>query len=193
MEYTVKDFTVSLPVDEYISRFRDEECFIKRCKECDNYGCSWAGPPFDFEIEARLRQYDRVLLIATKLVLARPDIPLKEVFRFIRPERVRLDRTVLGLEKKVGGYYLGFSGTCLYCPEGTCTRKNGEPCRHPELVRPSLEAYGFDLGRTVKELFDSEIKWSSNGYLPEYITLVSGFFHNSNMVTSLEAMMVESR
>ena len=45
----------------------------------------------------------------------------------------------------------------------------------PRRIRRSLEACGFDLGRTTSELFGIEMKWSENRNLPEYLLLVSGF------------------
>ena len=63
------------------------------------------------------------------------------------------------------------------------TRPLGLPCRHPELVRPSLEAYGFDISRTTNELFGIELLWGKDGMLPKYLTLVCGFFHNSDVVS----------
>ncbi|MDE7458334.1 MAG: DUF2284 domain-containing protein, partial [Muribaculaceae bacterium] len=67
---------------------------------------------------------------------------------------------------------------CLHCPESQCTRKCGEPCRHPDKVRPSLEAFGFDIGRTLSELFNIKLLWGKNGVLPEYLVLVSALLHN---------------
>jgi hypothetical protein len=49
-------------------------------------------------------------------------------------------------------------------------------------VRPSLEACGFDIGRTTSELFGIELRWGSRGQMPEYLTLVCGFFHNATDV-----------
>ena len=48
----------------------------------------------------------------------------------------------------------------------------GEPCRHPELVRPSLEALGFNLGEVTRELFNIDMLWGRHGRLPQYLTLV---------------------
>lgn len=53
------------------------------------------------------------------------------------------------------------------------------PCLHPDKVRPSLEAFGFDIGRTLSELFGIRLLWGKDGILPEYLMLVSGLFHNS--------------
>lgn len=54
------------------------------------------------------------------------------------------------------------------------------PCRHPEKVRPSLEAFGFDISRTLSELFGIRLLWGKDGVIPEYLTLVCGFFHNAD-------------
>lgn len=178
MNYTLREFTASLSTEEYISRFRDNDTFMRRCRECDNYSCSWACPPFSHDIEHELLQYGSVIITATKMIPDRKDIPLSEVFSFMRPERIRIDRKMLELERRWSGKYLAFSGKCLYCPGGICVRSAGLPCRHPDLVRPSLEAYGFDVGRTVAELFGFNIVWSADNYLPEYITIVTGLFHN---------------
>jgi predicted metal-binding protein len=41
-------------------------------------------------------------------------------------------------------------GTCLLCE--TCGAKTGEPCRHPDKARPSLEAIGIDVLKLLKDL-----------------------------------------
>ena len=41
------------------------------------------------------------------------------------------------------------------------------------------EAFGFDMTRTLSELFGIELLWGKNGILPEYLVIVSGLFHNS--------------
>ena len=43
-------------------------------------------------------------------------------------------------------------------------------------VRPSLEAFGFDIGAISSELLHNELKWSRDGQFPEYFTLVSALF-----------------
>ena len=82
------------------------------------------------------------------------------------------------LERRTGGRAFSYVGSCLYCPEGSCTRPEGLPCRHPERVRPSLEACGFDIGRTTEELFGIPLLWGTDGKLPAYLTLVCALFHN---------------
>ncbi|MBQ4231187.1 MAG: DUF2284 domain-containing protein, partial [Salinivirgaceae bacterium] len=68
-------------------------------------------------------------------------------------------------------------GKCLYCGDKPCARIDGKPCRHPDKVRPSLEAYGFDIVRTASELLGVDIKWSDGKHVPDYLTLVCGVFY----------------
>lgn len=85
---------------------------------------------------------------------------------------------LLDMERKYGGRSFAYIGKCLHCSDNECTRNCGTPCRHPEKVRPSLEAFGFDIAKTLSELFNIELLWGKDGKLPEYLVLVSGFFHN---------------
>ena len=162
LPYTARDFSAELPAADYIARFRDAERIGDYCRACPNYGRSWGCPPFGFSAGRGHCADARALIL---------------------PERRRLEQQLLGMERQYGGLSFAYVGTCLHCPEGTCTRPDGKPCRHPELVRPSLEACGFDIGKTTAELFGIYLKWGTDGKLPEYLTLVCGFFHNAGHVT----------
>lgn len=163
-------------------RFRDAERIGAYCRSCPNYGRSWGCPPFGFSVEEYLAGYDSVLLVATKITPRIRNLPIAEAAAMIRPERIRLESRLLGMERLYGGRSFAYVGSCLYCPEGACTRPDGKPCRHPEWVRPSLEACGFDIGRTTSELFGLELKWGVGGRMPEYLILVCGFFHHAGNV-----------
>ena len=43
-----------------------------------------------------------------------------------------------------------------------------------------LEAIGFDISKTAQDLLGLEIKWSQNGLIPEYLTLVCGIFYKKH-------------
>lgn len=177
--YSVEDFTTSTTTEVYIRRFNDSERFMKYCMECGNYGKLWVCPPFSHDTLAEIRQYSDVLLVATKIMPDCKEIPYSEAQRLLRPERLRLEKRLRAMEKEYGGRAFAFAGSCLYCPDDTCARIKDKPCRHPDLVRPSLEAYGFDLGKTATELFGFPLLWGKDGYLPEYLTLICALFHNS--------------
>lgn len=180
--YHAEDFSVSLPVGDYIARFRDTARIGGYCRNCPAYGRSWACPPFGFDVDAYVSAYKTALIIATKVTPDDPSLPIGESLSLLRPERLRHERHLLDMEQRYGGRAFAYAGTCLYCPAGTCTRPSGEACRHPELVRPSLEACGFDLCRTASELFGFELQWSTDGRIPAFLTLISGFFHNEKEV-----------
>lgn len=171
---SVKDMSTILPTEEYISRFRNAELFIKRCMECRNYNRNWSCPPYSHDIPAELRQYRHITITATTITPKKKNIPLSEWNSIVGPQRERVEKQLLAMEKELEGRAFGFGGSCSYCLEDECTRPKGLPCRHPELVRPSLEAYGFDISKTLSELFDIELVWGKEGFMPEYITLVSG-------------------
>lgn len=176
--YSVQRFTADIAADDYIRGFRDEPRFLALCRECPNFGNSWGCPPFDFDTETELRRYRYAHLIAVKIIPEESDIQLDEAQKLILPERMKLEQELLGLEKRIGGRSFAYIGKCLHCPDGACTRRCGLPCRHPEKVRPSLEAFGFDISRTLSELFGIRLLWGKDGVIPEYLTLVCGFFHN---------------
>lgn len=182
LRHTAQDYTVSLPAAEYIAVYRDARRFGACCRACPNYGRSWACPPFDFDMDDYLSGYRTALIIATKITPVSRDLPLSEAERLLRPERQWHERLLLDLEARYGGRAFAYTGTCLYCPKGSCTRPEGLPCRHPERVRPSLEACGFDLCRTTESLMGIPLRWSTDGRLPEYLTLVGGFFHNADAI-----------
>ena len=57
----------------------------------------------------------------------------------------------------------------------TCARKGHAP--GAKAGRAAIPT-GYDIGKTASELLGIELKWSEPGSsgLPEYFTLVSGFF-----------------
>lgn len=177
-DYTTEEFTATLPVSNCITRYRDAERIGGYCRSCPQYGRNWGCPPFDFDVTKYLEHYSTALIVATRIRPLKAGLPLSEARALIRPERQRLERHLLDMEQRYGGRSFAYAGSCLYCPEGTCTRPSGAACRHPEWVRPSLEACGFDLGPMVEELFGFGLQWGREGRLPEYLTLVCGFFHN---------------
>ena len=181
--YTFSDTTAWVSAGEYIARYRDTGKFIAFCRRCNRYGACWSCPPFSFDPGEYLSGYDSVLIIGTKII---PDKTLYENTdaenhktagrEIIYRERLKLDPCLLALERQDPSGKAFYAGTCHLCPEGACTRPSGNPCLHPGQIRPSLEACGFDIGRTASDLLHIDLKWSEDGRLPEYFTLVSGFF-----------------
>ncbi len=177
-EYKVQYISKQVNLADYMAKYRDVEKFLKCCKVCPQYTKTWICPPLDESVEEYLRSYKSILLIAVKIIPEQEGLPMSESHRFIHTERVRFERMLLEMEQKYEGRAFPYVGTCLHCPDGTCTRLTGEPCRHPDLARPSLEAAGFDLGRTASELLGTDILWGYDGKIPAYLTLIGGLLHN---------------
>ncbi len=183
IEYSSKDFTADIAVEDLIARFHDAERFLALCKKCSNYGNSWGCPPLAIDPVSFLSRYRFARVMATKVVPAGRDIPVDKALEQLRPETARTHKLLLAKEHKYSGRAFAFGGECLYCGDNPCRRRSGLPCLHPDKVRPSLEAFGFDIGRTLKELFGLRLVWAERGFLPEYLVIVTALFHNSTRRT----------
>ena len=175
-DYIAEDFTATIPVADYMAHYRDAEKFIGFCRQCRRYNTCWACPPFAFDVDQYLSHYELALIIGTKITPLYPEKITDTISygnELMETERKRTDDLLLELEKTHNGRAF-FPGSCLLC--SSCTRAEGKPCLYPERVRPSLEACGFDIGKTSSVLLNIELKWGEHGKMPEYLTLVSGIF-----------------
>lgn len=181
--YTAADSQVQTDAGLLLGSYRDVERFLALCRECPNFGRSWACPPLDPALEAELQGYREATLFLTKIIPdkryyeganASPDLARRMLLR----ERMRLDPMLLERERTLGGRVFSFVGSCAYCtgPQG-CTRLQGLPCRHPDKVRPSLEAFGFNLEAIARDFFSTQILWASApDELPPYLLLLTAHF-----------------
>ncbi|MDR2982279.1 MAG: DUF2284 domain-containing protein [Puniceicoccales bacterium] len=178
-----------IQAQEYLSHYRDKEKFIVFCRQCARYNNCWACPPYEFNTEEYLAGYNAVHILGVKIT---PAASLRErchsleqskhTGRTILAEvRQQMDEKLLALENEYRDSRAFFAGTCFNCPENECTRIHHRSCIHPEKVRPPLEAFGFDIGKTTSELLGIELQWSHDNQLPEYFTLISGFFTNEEI------------
>ncbi len=169
--YTLREQWRTMPMKEYAETFRDFGRVRGYCHGCGRYGKCWACPPYDFAEDEYLGQFTTISLLATKITPSEGVALTPETAeRILNRERQRLDRMLLGMEGNARAF---FAGTCILCPPEKCTRREGLPCRHPESIRPSLEALGFDIARTTSELFGIPLQWGSPGTFPAYLTLIS--------------------
>lgn len=171
-------------MENYIAEYRDCQKFIGFCKECKNYGTLWSCPPFDKEID--LSEYKFAYILGTKVLIdskTRHSVDTVEqrtrlTYDILLDIRKVIDKKLLELEKQFQGSLAFYAGSCRQCEDNICTRTQGLPCTKPQKMRSSLEAIGFDMGKTTSELLGIEMKWSTDNVLPEYFTLVSGFLTN---------------
>lgn len=176
--YDVQEVVVVVDRDRYVREFRDVPTFEACCKQCPNYGNRWGCPPFDHDTLQDLLPYEKVKIIGVKITPHDEKLPLSQAQSLMRPEIERVNKRLLEMEREKGGLAFGFVGDCPYCNGAPCARLHGEPCRHPQVVRPSLEAFGFDIGKTTRELLGIEIQWSRDKRMPKFLTLVCGLFYN---------------
>ena len=174
---TIERYTAEIDAKTYIEKFRDAEYFVKLCQQCGNYGRRYGCPPFDYDTLADIKKYEKVRILGVKITPEDKSLPLEAANDLMKPVIDEMNKELLETEKSLAGMCFGFVGSCPYCDGAPCARIEGKPCKHPDKVRPSLEAYGFDISKTAKELLGLEIKWSEQGLIPEYLTLVCGIFY----------------
>jgi len=170
-------YIVETDVKSYVDDYRDAERFMGYCRQCRNYGHRYGCPPFDYDPMDVINRYEHVRIIGVKIVPDDRSLPLSEADRLMAPVIGELNAELLQMEAETGGAACGFVGTCPYCGGAPCARLAGKPCRHADKVRPSLEAWGFDIGKTAQQMLGIELKWSTDGLVPEYLTLVCGLFY----------------
>lgn len=174
------DLTCLIPTEDLLRRFHVPSVTYAACKECGCFGTQWSCPPLAGNIAAELKHYSHVLIIATRIPLGSDSFPLSEYEAITDAHRLRLQKILLGMESQTGGYASLTIGRCNHCGKKVCTRTEGKPCRHPDLVRPSLEACGFDITAILRELFGIDLEWGkSPELLPATLTLVTALFHDS--------------
>lgn len=177
--------TCSLPVAQWLAEYCRPEQFCPLCKDCPDYGKDWSCPPGVPAAADLLTPYHTAHLIGVKLIYD-PKVRAKAT----TPEQTELLRqatygklkrnvleTLLSLEQLCPGSYTVAAGRCELCPR--CARRDGKPCIHPEQMRYSFSAFGFDLGRISEELLDSPLVWASEG-LPEYNMAIYAFLTNAD-------------
>lgn len=172
---------------QLVERCRFAERFMALCRECGNYGTNWACPPFDFDVEEYLENFEWACLFGVRWTydedaLRRADTPEKaaiyshEIFWRAKQEMLAL---MFRFEERYPGS-LGISaGGCSLCE--TCARADGISCRSPEKIRHSAEALGFDVVGICREWFGLELCWSTER-LPDYQVLVNALFAKKKIV-----------
>lgn len=133
-----------------VAEIETEPEFRKMCESnvCGNYGKCWMCPPDIGDIgtlAAKIREYDYALVYQTvgnledsydfegMMEAAELHNQLMQRLTEIFPESDYSNVLHLG------------AGGCRYC--GVCAKEENLPCRHPDLARSSLEAYGINVSR----------------------------------------------
>lgn len=168
--YTVQYAQAAVSVEEYLAHCVDVPKFLACCKECANYGARWGCPPFDFEVRELWEKYKTLRLYVRFLIPG--GCATEDLMAALWVEKESFLTELLALERAHPGSLFLSCGGCTICE--ACTRGDGQPCRHPELVRPSLEALGGDVGKTAERYFGKPLLWIKDGAAPDYLMLVGG-------------------
>ncbi len=163
--------TAEISVKDYIARYRDTATFGDACRACPNYGAMWCCPPFGAGDEAAALRYTTALIVAFSFRTEADDI-----LAACGKELEKHMDLLLDIERKSSGHAFGFCGQCRRCRR--CTRAAGTPCRHPDNVRPPLEAFGFDMCRTASEILGTTLQWSADSSGIRHLTFIGAVFHN---------------
>ena len=160
-------------------RYQDRERFIGYCRECPRYDTVWSCPPLDFDADEYLEKFAWVNVVGAKVVLSQRVIEEADTaekvrtmgWKIVSAVKLELEEKMRQIEGQVPGSVSLSSGGCNLCKE--CSRKEGKPCRMPEKMRYSLDAFGFDLSAITKDMLGINILWCRDR-LPEYFTLIHG-------------------
>ncbi|MFI3239632.1 MAG: DUF2284 domain-containing protein [Bacteroidales bacterium] len=178
---------VKVDVERYIREYRDVERFAEYCKVCPVYASSWSCPPYhnSQELTDKISSYKYAYIFAYKVAID-DDTRFKAssieertslTYKILGPVRDFLDNLFYEMEGRLTtGSLAFFSGRCMRCAPNDCTRISGVGCVKPDEMRQSLESLGFDLTRTMSELLDIELKWSTDNSLPEYLMAIPAIF-----------------
>jgi len=169
----VEYFEKIVPATWYIENFTDLAACRAACRACGEYGKSWSCPPY--EKEPDFSPYKTVKIICARITPGTEYTSISSARKMFGPVKAEMRKRLLAEERETGGMAMGFAGNCDFCT-GECTRIKGAPCRFPTMSRPSLEACGFNVMQTAKELFGLEMLWSIHGEMPHYLLLVSAIF-----------------
>jgi len=170
----------ALDAGEFVRRYRDVERIAALCAQCPLHGLSWACPPYDVDAATFSEGFDTVLLMGSTVWFDDDD---RAAVTCADESRVAAERAIdqvwlsllpylYELERQLPGSRC-FTGRCRLCGKQGCTRTAGKPCRHPQLMRHSLEAVGFDVVAAARDLLGIELQWSAQGELPRCLTVVS--------------------
>lgn len=184
MNSRVSYHTATADLPTMMARHLHRERFMACCRQCSSFGATWACPPLNFDAEARMGRYRFITLLIVRAEGRLPAVgsevnPKSEA---LAPMVSDLRRKVLELERLVGGMALMPLGRCDICDQ-PCTRPQGLPCRHPDVVRPAPEAVGLDVGGLTRDMAGIAIEWGKGGRMPSTITLVAALLHNTPDLT----------
>ena len=173
-EYTLERFQKEIAVRDYIRDYVNVEEFLECCRVCPNYNTVWSCPPYDFApVKDYWEKYESLEVHAYKINFPE-GITYDKSEEIMHEVKKKLTAELFALEEENPGSVSLSAGNCLICGKGGCNRSSGQPCRHPDKMRYSIESIGGNVGKTVHDLLKLEIEWVEEGKMPSYYILVGG-------------------
>lgn len=135
----------------------DSRAFLKCRFGCRRWGKYWTCPPnMELSFETFKEAFDRY---QTAMVIQ-------------APEQKKSQEVTLRIEKEAmiahNCIFAFGMAVCVWCE--TCAWP--DPCRHPDLARPSMDAFGIDIGKTVEHI-GFKVEFDKNGVLiPAWYSMV---------------------
>ena len=190
MDYFVEYRKSSMPLPDFQQKYQDREKYIAYCRECPRHDTVWSCSPLSFDVDAYLEKFSWIGVLCAKInlterVIVEADTPekIKTVgWKILLSVKLGMEEKLRRLEKQISGSVSLSSGGCNLC--NVCSRKDGLPCRQPDKMRYSLDAFGFDLTAITKDMFDIDILWCKER-LPEYFTLIHGILTRDKVTEEL--------
>ena len=99
LRYRAEDFTATLPLSDYLARFRDAGRIAGYCRSCPRYGATWACPPFGFDVESLFEGCTTALIVTTRITPLPAGAPLAPPGQWLRPQPRRLDAPLLDRDR----------------------------------------------------------------------------------------------
>ena len=161
---------VSLSTQALLRRYYRPQHLAPLCLQCENHGMNYACPPTGRDMAALLASYAQIRLYAARLPLP-PALARADTGAYFAQGMVAFNRRLLAEEAASPGSLAIAPGQCVCCER--CARGDHLPCRHPDSLRYSLDAFLLEIAQMSAELFDTEIRWY-NDQPPEFLTMMGG-------------------
>lgn len=127
----------------------DSRSYLKCRFGCNRWGRYWTCPPHlhisPEQFHKAFDQYSKALIIQAADARQGQDITVK------------IEKEAMLAHQFLHAFAMVL---CVWCDE--CAYP--EPCRFPHMARPSMDAYGIDIGRTVESL-DLQVEFDEQGKL----------------------------
>ncbi len=181
--FIVTKTEATLDAATYVAQYRDAKRVQGYCAECRNYGKVWGCPPLASDGDDCVAGFGRIRLFGIKInfdqEMLKRTYSAEEIKKVIESALDEVWDDWLPKLYEMEAAHPGsrvFTGRCRLCRPLPCSRIEGKPCRHPDKLRHSLEAVGFDVVKSANELLGIELQWERDGHLPPYLTLVTAIF-----------------